>query len=86
MTSRIEIARIRVEKTKRGLVVVATAGFLTVMLLARASHAGSAGVATSTSQAGSSTSTATSSDDLGSSSSGSFGPATATPQVQTSVS
>jgi hypothetical protein len=39
--TRIEIARLRAERTKRTLAALAVAGFLTVMLLARDSHAGS---------------------------------------------
>jgi hypothetical protein len=82
--TRIEIARHRAERTKRTLAALAVAGFLTVMLLARDSHAGSvsAGSGSSTSSTSGSDSGALvqqGQDDF-------FGPATSAPQVQTHVS
>jgi hypothetical protein len=83
--TRTQIARLRAERTKRTLAALAVAAFLTVMLLARESHAGSVS-AGSGSTASSSSSTASdgfaqpqSQDDF-------FAPSTSAPQVQTHVS
>jgi hypothetical protein len=74
---------------KQAAFALAAAGFLAVLLLARASHAGSSGVSPATSgstQSSNSTdSSPQSSDEFGYGSS-SVAPSTATPQAQTSVS
>ena len=82
--SRIEEARQRASVAKQAAVALAVAGFLAVLLLARASHAGTSSVS-STSSSTPSTSSTQSSDgfDYGSPS---VAPSTATPQAQTSVS
>ncbi len=82
--SRIEEARQRASAAKQAAVALAVAGFLAVLLLARASHAGTSSVS-STSSSTPSTSSTQSSDgfDYGSPS---VAPSTATPRAQTSVS
>jgi hypothetical protein len=82
--SRIEEARQRASVVKQAAVALAVAGFLAVLLLARASHAGTSSVS-STSSSTPSTSSSQSSGgfDYGSPS---VAPSTATPQAQTSVS
>lgn len=82
--TRIQIARLRAERTKRTLAALAVAGFLSVMLLARESHAGSVAASSGTSTSPASTSSGAPTqqqqqDDF-------FGAATSTPQVQTHVS
>jgi hypothetical protein len=80
--TRIQIARLRAERTKRTLAAFAVAAFLTVMLLARESHAGSVSAGSGSSSSASSTSSGgftQQQDDL-------FAPATSAPQVQTHVS
>jgi hypothetical protein len=74
---------------KQAAVALAAAGFLAVLLLARASHAGSSGVSPSTSgstQSSNSTGSSTQSSDGFDYGSPSVAPSTATPQAQTSVS
>jgi hypothetical protein len=81
--TRIEIARLRAERTKRALAALAVAGFLTVVLLARDSHAGSVPAgsgSTATSGAVSSGDVQQGQDDFY------LGPSTGTPQAQTHVS
>jgi hypothetical protein len=73
---------------KQAAVALAAAGFIAVLLLARASHAGTSKVSStsgSTPSSGSTNSSTQSSDgfDYGSPS---VAPSTATPQAQTSVS
>ena len=73
---------------KQAAVALAAAGFLTVLLLARASHAGTSRVSSTSSSTPSTSSTDSSSQssdqfDYGSPS---VAPSTATPQAQTSVS
>lgn len=81
--TRIQIARLRAERTKRTLAALAVAGFLSVMLLARESHAGSVSASSGASTSSTSSSAVTQQqqqeDDF-------FGAATSTPQVQTHVS
>jgi hypothetical protein len=88
--SRIEEARQRASVAKQAAVALAAAGFVAVLLLARASHAGTSGVS---STSGSSPSSSSSSTDSSTQSSDGFdygslsvAPSTATPQAQTSVS
>jgi hypothetical protein len=76
---------------KQAAVALAAAGFLAVLLLARASHAGTSGASgatskTSSSTRSSSTNSPTQSSDEFDYGSPSVAPSTATPQAQTSVS
>jgi hypothetical protein len=74
---------------KQAALALAAAGFLAVLLLARASHAGSSGVSPATSgstQSSNSTDSSTESSDEFDYGSPSVAPSTATPQAQTSVS
>ena len=74
---------------KQAAVALAAAGFLTVLLLARASHAGTSSRVSSTSgstPSSSSTDSSTQSSDQFDYGSPSVAPSTATPQAQTSVS
>ena len=81
--SRIQEARRRAGDAKRTALVLAAAGFLAVVLLARESHpAGSASAGSGTS-ANAPTSRAGDDFDFGS---GSLSPSNATPHVQTSTS
>jgi hypothetical protein len=87
--SRIEEARQRASVAKQAAVALAAAGFLAVLLLARASHAGSSGVSHATpgsTQSSNSTDSSTQSSDEFDYGSSSVAPSTATPQAQTSVS
>jgi hypothetical protein len=83
--TRIQIARLRAQRTKRALAASAAVGFLAVVLLARDSHAGNTGAVGSTTPA-SDTGVASSYNDYAPSDSGSFGAPTGAPQVQSSVS
>jgi hypothetical protein len=73
---------------KQAAVALAAAGFLAVLLLARASHAGTSRVSSTSSSTPSTTSTdsSTQSSDQFDYGSPSVAPSTATPQAQTSVS
>jgi hypothetical protein len=74
---------------KQAAVALAAAGFVAVLLLARASHAGSNGASHATSgstQSSNSTDSSTQSSDEFDYGSPSVAPSTATPQAQTSVS
>jgi hypothetical protein len=85
-SSRIEAGRRRAEAAKRGVAVVAAAGFVAAVLLARVSHPGQAATG-STATTGSSSADEGTEDGGFSFDQGSFGPSTsAAPQVQTHVS
>jgi hypothetical protein len=86
--SRIEEARQRASVAKQAAVVLAAAGFLAVLLLARGSHAGASGVSSTSGSTSSfsSTSTSNQSDDEFSYGSPSVAPSTGSAQAQTSVS
>jgi hypothetical protein len=74
---------------KQAALALAAAGFLAVLLLARANDAGSSGVSPATSgstQSSNSTDSSTESSDEFDYGSPSVAPSTATPQAQTSVS
>jgi hypothetical protein len=86
--SRIEEARQRASVAKQAAVALAVAGFLAVLLLARASHAGTNNVSSTSGStpSPSSTDSSTQSSDGFDYGSPSVAPSTATPQAQTSVS
>ena len=74
---------------KQAAVALAAASFIAVLLLARASHAGTSGASSTTSGStpnSSSTDSSTQSSDEFDYGSPSVAPSTATPQAQTSVS
>jgi hypothetical protein len=74
---------------KQAAVALAAAGFIAVLLLARASYAGTSGASSKTSgstPSSSSTNSSTQSSDEFDYGSSSVAPSTATPQAQTSVS
>jgi hypothetical protein len=73
---------------KQAAVALAAAGFLAVLLLARASHAGTSRVSltSNSTPSASSTDSSTQSSDQFDYGSPSVAPSTATPQAQTSVS
>jgi hypothetical protein len=80
--SRIQVARRRAADAKRTALVLAAAGFLAVVLLARESHPASS----STGSGASSNAPASRGDDGFDFGSGSVSPSNATPDVQTTTS